>query len=335
MSDLKIGVIGTGNIGKRHIKRIKEVLSGGRIVAVADAIHDSAREVAATYDAGFVEDPMRLISDRDVEAVIVSSWDPSHKEYVIECIKQGKPVFCEKPLATTAADCEEIVKIEMSYGKKLVQVGFMRRFDREYRKLRQSLSDGRIGHPLIVHCAHRNEHIGDEYEDDYIITQCCIHEIDLLPWLLDDEYRRVKMWMPRKTDRIGNTYQDPQIALIETKTGICIDIELFVNCGYGYDIRCQVIGEDGVLDLSDPSVPYIRQSGHKGFPVPLDWEDRFTEAYNTEIQEWINATKNGTLVGSSAWDGYVAAVVADAMITSRDVGDFVNVEMPTPPEFYR
>ncbi len=122
---VRVGVIGAGLIGKEHIRRLTDTVTGARVTAVTDA-------------------------------VLVTSWGPAHAEHVLNAIAAGKPVFCEKPPATTAGDCLRIVEAETARGRRLVQVGFMRRYDTGYQQMKQVIDSGRIGEPLVVHCAHRN-----------------------------------------------------------------------------------------------------------------------------------------------------------------------------------
>jgi myo-inositol 2-dehydrogenase / D-chiro-inositol 1-dehydrogenase len=137
-----IGVIGAGKIGQEHIRRLTETLPGAKVVAVSDAAADRAKEVAArlpgatAYAAG-----EELIAAREVDAVIVTSWGDTHAAYVIAAIRAGKPVFCEKPMATTEADCSAILDAEAAFGRRLVQIGFMRRFDTQYRAMKETIQN--------------------------------------------------------------------------------------------------------------------------------------------------------------------------------------------------
>ena len=333
---LKIGVIGTGAIGQDHIRRITNTLTGGQVVAVTDINLEQAKETVAKYGlkAEVYADGKALIAAKDVEVVLVTSWGPTHEEYVLAAIAAGKPVFCEKPLATTAEGCMNIVKAEVAAGKRLVQVGFMRPYDAGYRALKKVIDDGGIGDPLIVHCAHRNPAVGDSYKTDMAITDTVIHEIDVLRWLLNDDYKTVQVVYPKKTRNASSHLADPQIILMETVKGVRIDVEVFVNCVYGYDIQCEVVGETGIARLPEPNNVPMRSAAKRSVEILTDWKQRFIDAYDVELQGFINGLISGKLTGPSAWDGYAAAVAADACVKAQSTGAIETVSMPERPVFY-
>lgn len=197
---VRVGVIGTGAIGQDHIRRLECKLSGAKVTAVTDVNQDLARKVANTYakQATVYANDRELIAARDVDAVLVASWGPAHEASVLAALEAGKRVFCEKPLATTADGCMRIVEAEMAHGKRLVQVGFMRRFDSGYLQLKQALEQELVGEPLMVRCVHRNVESAESYTTDMAITDTLIHEIDVLHWLLNDEYQHVRVLYPKK-----------------------------------------------------------------------------------------------------------------------------------------
>ncbi|MZB29791.1 inositol 2-dehydrogenase, partial [Salmonella enterica subsp. enterica serovar Kentucky] len=131
---LRLGVIGAGAIGKEHIRRCTQVLQGATVVAVSDINLDNARAAvnALGLKAEVYADGQDVIKAQDVDALIVTSWDPTHEAFTLGAIEAGKPVFCEKPLAMTAEGCRRIVDAEMKAGRRLVQVGFMRPYDEGY-----------------------------------------------------------------------------------------------------------------------------------------------------------------------------------------------------------
>lgn len=336
MNDLRVGLIGCGAIGKDHALRIQNKLQRARIVAVTDVVRESAEKVAQLCDCKVKNIATEIIADPEIDAVVVTAWDPAHKELVLECIKHQKFVFCEKPLATEAKGAEEIIQAEMQGGNRLVQVGFMRRYDKGYRQMKAIIDKGEIGAPLLVHCAHRNVASGKGVTEDFMITQTCIHEIDLTKWLVEDDYDSVRCLVGRTSKEAPEGLRDPQMVLIRTKSGICIDVEVFLNARFGYDIQCQVVGEKGTVSLPDPSYPSVRTGAIKGTQLCTDWSIRFIEAYDVELQEWIDNTIQGTTAGPNSWDGYIAALTADLLIKSRDEGGTeIKLNTPERPVFYQ
>ena len=333
---LKLGVIGTGAIGRDHIRRCSRTLLNSQVVAVTDINLQQVADVVAELGltAEVYPDGHALINAAEVDAVLVTSWGPSHEEFVLAAIKAGKPVFCEKPLAVTAAGCRNIVDAEIAQGRRLVQVGFMRPYDAGYLALKAVIDSGQIGEPLMLHCAHRNPRVGEHYKTDMAITDTLIHELDVLRWLLDDDFVSVQVVFPRKTSKALAHLRDPQIVLLETAKGTRIDVEVFVNCQYGYDIQCEVVGETGIAKLPEPSQVQLRSGAKLSNAILMDWKDRFIAAYDVELQAFIDGVRAGRVGGPSAWDGFAAAVAADACIEAQGSGAIVNVELAPRPHFY-
>jgi myo-inositol 2-dehydrogenase/D-chiro-inositol 1-dehydrogenase len=330
---LKVGVIGTGMIGKDHIRRMTSVLSGVQVVAVTD-VDAAAASRAAPTGAALFPDGASLIAAPSVDAVVVCSWGPTHEEYVLAAIAAGKPVFCEKPLATTAAACLRIVEAEVAAGRRLVQVGYMRRYDVAYRALKAVVDGGEIGAPLMMHCAHRNASVPSFYEKEMAITDTAVHEIDMVRWMFDSEITATSVLVPRKSGN-GGDLQDPLFLLLELATGVLVDVEISVNVRYGYDIKGEILGENGTAALGSLSPVSVRVAGRVSDPVPADWRERFLAAYDVEFQEWIDSVAGGGApVGPSAWDGYAAAVVSDAAVAALRDGDRVPVVLAAKPALY-
>ena len=333
--DVRIGVIGVGMIGQDHIRRITQVLTGGSVTAVNDVDAARAGQVAAGLP-GAVTYPtaQELIADGNVDAVLVASWGPAHEEQVVASIAAGKPVFCEKPLAPSSAACQRIMDAEMTAGRRLVQVGFMRRYDAGYRAMKAALEDGGIGTPLLMHCAHRNPSVPDYFTTDMIISDSAVHEIDIVRWLFGEEIVAASVLTPRRSGHAPESLQDPLILLLETASGGLVDDELFVSARYGYDVRGEVVCETGTVALADVSEVTVRTQNRHSGRVPVDWRDRFIRAYDTELQEWLNAVAAGTATGPTAWDGFAAAVVMDAALEALRTGQRTAVSLSERPEFY-
>ena len=333
---LKFGVIGTGAIGQDHIRRLTHTLVGAQVTAVNDINAENASKALASnrIDAEIFTDPHALIRSPNVDVVVVTSWGPTHEEFVLAAIAAGKYVFCEKPLAVTAEGCRRIVDAEIRQGKRLVQVGFMRPYDPGYVALKKVITSGRIGEPLMLHCAHRNPRVGLNYKTDMAITDTLIHELDVLRWLLDDDYVSAQVIFPRKSSKSHEQLRDPQIVLLETAKGTRIDVEIFVNCQYGYDIQCEVVGETGIAKLPEPSAVLLRSEAARSEAILTDWKDRFIAAYDVELQAFIDGINAGKLTGPSSWSGYAAAVAADACVLAQGSGKVEPIKLPAQPAFY-
>ena len=182
-----VGVIGAGMMGAAHVATLTTAVEGAHVAAVSDA--DPARADAAARDGGAraIADPHELIADPAVDAVVVASFDTTHEEFVLACIAAGKPVLCEKPLATTADACLRVIDAEVAAGRRFVSLGFMRRYDPAYAEIKASLDDGGVGAVLLAHCAHRNAVAPAVYTSEMLITSSAVHEIDVMRWLLGEE----------------------------------------------------------------------------------------------------------------------------------------------------
>jgi myo-inositol 2-dehydrogenase / D-chiro-inositol 1-dehydrogenase len=330
---VRVGLIGAGVMGADHAGTLASAVAGAALSAVSDA--DAARMDAIVARCGAQRthaDPRALIHAPEVDAVLIASPDETHAALVLECLSTGKPVLCEKPLAPSAAECLEIVARESALGRRLVQVGFMRRFDPGYLAMKRSLDARELGEPLLLHCTHRNRSAPPFFNSESPITNAAVHEIDIARWLLDREITSVTVVPSRSTSRAR--IRDPQLILLQTADGLLVDVEVFVNAQYGYDVRGELVCEAGTVALAAPGAVQLRASGTEGFRHAPDWRERFAEAYRAQLQGWIGAVRSGTPAGASAWDGYAATAVADACLASLRTGQPAEVSLAPRPALY-
>ena len=260
---LSVGVIGTGSIGTDHVHRLTRQVAGSRVAAVFDVATERAAAVAAGAGAVACASAEEVIAHPDVDAVVIASPGDAHAEQVLACLAAGKPVLCEKPLAQTAADALRVVTAEAALGRRLVQVGFMRRYDQAYRELKAGLDSGEVGEPLLLHCVHRNASAAPGFTSEMSLTDSVVHEVDATRWLLGEELVAATVVAVRPSPLVGAGIRDPQLVLLETASGVLVDVESFVNCRYGYDVRCEVVGSLGTVSLETPVAGLLTVAGRR------------------------------------------------------------------------
>jgi myo-inositol 2-dehydrogenase/D-chiro-inositol 1-dehydrogenase len=329
-----IGIIGTGKQGADHARRIGSLGDRARLVAVHDLDRDLAQSIAGECGARVAASDQALIEDPEVEAVIVASDTETHVDFVLGCIAAGKPVMTEKPLGITVPTCERVLEAEIAAGRRFTTVGFMRRFDPEYGRLKATVDAGTIGTPLVIHCIHRNPSVPHTHATRQTLTDTVIHEIDIARWLLGEEIVSVALEKPRHRPSVTRQLADPLLVRLEARDGARVDIEVFANAGYGYDVRCEVLGTNGYVAMGPRGHELVtaETAVEQGFPP--DWLTRFRPAYDAEIHSWVESLSDGRPT-ASAWDGYAATVVAEALIRALQTGHREAVTVGPRPDLYR
>ena len=260
---ISAGIIGAGGfIGQEHLKRLTKRIDGVAVTALYDINKEKTDALAAAYGAESMESVDALIASDKVDAIVITAWDGVHAEMTNKAIAAGKPVFCEKPLATTKADCAEIVRIEQAAGRNLVQVGFMRRYDPDYRKIKAILDSGELGKPLMAHCISRTPRIAAGFTNAMQVTNVLIQKIDQFRWLFGEELVRGQMLAARNTKFAADGLNDPQLALMWTESNILIDVERSVHSYYGYKIDMEIVcGKDTIRLPLDTNVNVLMDFG--------------------------------------------------------------------------
>lgn len=319
---VRIGIVGAGVMGSDHARTLQRGVSGATVTAVADPVQDRARAVADETGAHCFNSAEELIASPFVDAVVIASHDSAHAEQVIACLEHRKPVLCEKPLAPTIRECQDLVDRQnvITGGIPLISVGFMRRFHPAYRELKARLEEGTIGQPLMVLSSHRNVTSAPNGDSASTITNSGIHEIDITAWLLNSAIESVSWHAPRTT-ALDSSRQDPQVLHLRTADGVLTSIDVFLNARYGYDVRCEVVGELGTVELARPHLTMISWGLTESRSYAADWRPVFADAYRLQAQAWIDALISGTRPPlATAEDALAATRVAQALVASMNCG---------------
>jgi myo-inositol 2-dehydrogenase/D-chiro-inositol 1-dehydrogenase len=282
-----------------------------------------------------IADPLAAIADPEVDAVVVATPGQFHEAQVLACIERGIPVLCEKPLTMDADSSLAVVRAEDEFaartGRRLVQVGFMRRFDPEYAQLRALIASGEIGEPLLVHCAHRNAAVPPHFTSEMMITDSVVHEVDVARFLLDEEIAAITVLRPKATRHTVPGRSDPLLVLFEMAGGRIVDVECFVSTGVAYEVRTEVVAEDGSamigLDLGIVRQGAGTRGAIRSTGIAPDFRQRFALAYDIELQRWVDAARRGTIDGPGVWDGYAASAVGTAGVEALRSGRRTEVRL--------
>ncbi|MEU9444759.1 Gfo/Idh/MocA family oxidoreductase [Streptomyces sp. NPDC048304] len=332
---LGVAVLGAGHMGADHIRRLDQVVSGARVAAVADPDLERAKEAVAGRDSVTVHtDPVAALDAPGVEAVLIASPGPAHEEALLAAFARGLPVLCEKPMVPDSPGALRVVEAEARLGRRLAQIGFMRRYDAEYRRLKALLDGGTLGRPLMLHCTHRNVSSPAGFTSAMLINSSVSHEIDAARWLLGQELTAVTVLRPTPSAGAPEGLLDPQLVLFETAGGALVDVEVFVNCGFGYQVRCEAVCERGSARIGEEHTMVVTTAGSAREEVAQDYLVRFADAYDHEVQAWVDATRRGEVTGPGVWDGYAASVVAEAGVRALESGGRVAVDLAPRPDLY-
>ncbi|MFD7923147.1 Gfo/Idh/MocA family protein [Streptomyces sp. NPDC059740] len=335
-STLGVAVVGTGRMGADHVRRLATVVSGARVAAVVDVDPERVKRVAATVEGcAAYTDPAAAMADDSVDALLVASPGPAHEATLLAALDRGLPVLCEKPLTPDPESALRVVAAEAGLGRRRVQVGFMRRYDADYLRLKELLAAGTYGRTLMLHNRHRNPASPPGFTDRMTVDDSLVHEIDVTRWLLAEEITAVRALRPAPSGQAPRGLQDPQLFVFETAGGRLVDTELFVNCGFGYQVSCEAVAERGTARIGEDHGLLTNTAGRWGGEITPGFEQRFEGAYDRQVQRWVDATRRGEVEGPSCWDGYAAAAVCAAGVRAQATGERVEVALAERPALYR
>jgi scyllo-inositol 2-dehydrogenase (NAD+) len=321
---LGVGIIGLGRMGRIYASHLAALVQV-RIMSVSDVVPKRAEAIADEFGAGsWTTDYQEILADGGIQAVFVTSPTSTHREVVVAAAQAGKAVFCEKPIALTLEDTDDMIAAVEDRGV-MFQAGFMRRFDRGYAAAKQRIDDGAIGKPVTFKSIGRDPFCPDlEYARPSVsgglILDMAIHDFDLGRWLMDAEVQRVyteggTLAFPQLTS-VGDI--DNAVVNMRFQNGALGNVEVSRNALYGYDIRTEILGTEGGINVG-----YYRHTpllvmtcdGIQYDMVPYIVQ-RFGDAYRAQTQDFTERVLADREPAVTARDARAALVIGLAATRS-------------------
>jgi myo-inositol 2-dehydrogenase/D-chiro-inositol 1-dehydrogenase len=328
MRRVKLGIIGVGEIGLVHATNIVRDVPGAELAAVADLRVEKARECARSLGvAKFYGRPEELLADREIEAVLICTTPDSHAQILIAAAAAGKNIFCEKPLGLEPVEAEKALAHVEAAGV-LLQVGFNRRFDASFRRIKEHIDAGKLGTPHSVHIISRDpEPPGREYYllSGGILLDMTIHDFDMARHLIGDEVVEVYVagstliapWLAEHGDA------DTFAAILKFSRGGVGIISNSCKAVFGYDQRVEVFGELGMVSAGNPlpdTTTIVNEEGHRTPPLLHFFTDRYRASYAEELRSFVDSVSNGTKPVVTGRDGLIGIQIATAARQSMRTG---------------
>jgi inositol 2-dehydrogenase len=324
MPKLGVGVIGVGRMGRRHAENLRFNVHNAELVAVADVDSKAARELASELEIehsyGSTE---ALLSQRNLDAVVIASPPKFHVPALQAAASAGKHIFCEKPLALTLAEADEVESAVERAGV-LLQVGFMRRYDPPYIEAHRRITAGEIGEPVIFKAIGRDREPPPlsyfKSGSGTLFVDAGIHEFDLARWLMKDEVAEVHAFGGAVAcPDIGQCGDlDAGIVNLRFTRGAIGNVENFRQSRYGYDIATEVVGTKATLRIG-----YLQQTAltvltdeHVSHDVVDHFLVRFKEAYLNEVRDFVKRVLADQSPSISVQDARKALAIALAAESS-------------------
>jgi predicted dehydrogenase len=329
MRKLGIGVLGVGEMGRRHAENIRRLVPGARLVAVADVAVTRAKEVAARLEIehsfGSFED---MLAHQDIDCVVIAAPDKFHAQAIRTAAAAQKHILSEKPLALSLADARAALDAVAQAGVHL-QVGFMRRYDPAYAAAMKRIEAGEIGEPVIFKSIGRDKDAPpiSAYQsklNGMLLYNNTIHDFDLARWLMQDEVTEAHTYATVAIRPDVAQYGDIVASVVNLKyrRGAIGNIESFVQSTYGYDIRTEIVGSAGSIlvgSIQQTSAIFLTKNG--GTQTLADhFLTRFTDAYVAEVRDFVGNLLNDRPLRVTGEDGLRALEIAVAAENSYREG---------------
>ncbi len=336
MKMIGIGVLGVGEMGKRHAENLRQRVPGAELVAIADVAAERAKQVAEELEVaksfGSLE---AMLECKEVRAVLIATPDKFHAQGVIAAAKAGKDILCEKPSALSLADANAAVEAVKKAGVRL-QIGFMRRYDPAYAAAMKRIEAGEIGTPIIFKSVGRDKdeppmaayHSGVNGMIFYTNT---IHDFDLARWMMRDEVAEVQSYTTAATRPEVAQFGDVVASLVNLKyeNGGIGNIESYASAVYAYDVRTEILGTKGAIFVGSlQQTPAVFLSARGSSQTLADhFLTRFADAYLAEVRDFVHSLLEDKPVRVTGEDGLQALAIAVAAENSHKQGKAVKVTL--------
>jgi myo-inositol 2-dehydrogenase/D-chiro-inositol 1-dehydrogenase len=318
---LKIGIVGGGRIGKVHCKSISYYVPGAEVKTIADPLKNKELEQFAD-ELGVkhvTKDYRDIINDPEIDIVLVCSSTDTHAQISIEAARAGKHVFCEKPVDHDADKIREVIKVVEESGVKF-QVGFNRRFDSNFKAVKDAIMEGKIGSPQIIRITSRDPEappVSYVKVSGGMFLDMTIHDFDMVRFLsgseADEVYAAGAVLIDPAIGEAGDV--DTAVITIKMKDGTLATIDNSRKAVYGYDQRAEVFGSKGSVSISNntSSTTVISDENgvHQEKPLYFFLE-RYMESFSSEMRAFIEAVKNDTDTPVGAADGLAPVLIGMA-----------------------
>ena len=322
-------------MGTDHIIRINTRMSGAIVTAIVEPDTKRAAEaLKCAPDAKQFANISDAIASGLIDAALVATPGTFHEEVLLPIIAAWLPVLCEKPMTPDVPSALRVVEAEVAGGKKIIQVGFMRRFDEGYIELQKQISSSTLGELLALHCAHRNPSVPDWYGNEMLIADSVSHEIDIVRFLTGSPIISAEVKQLKRNKLAPERLNEPILVLLETESGVIATVEMNVSVQFGYQVITEAVFQKGVSEIGRSNGMTTWEAGRSSTAEHISYLTRFARAYDDEIQSWINAAKIGQIGGPNAWDGYLSVAVVDAGLKSLKTGERVSATYVAKPALY-
>jgi scyllo-inositol 2-dehydrogenase (NAD+) len=334
MDELRIAVVGVGRMGLTHAENLAHRVRDARLVAVTTSSTERAEAVRRCCGAVPVYDNIdQLIKSQSLDAVIISSSTSAHVENVEKCAAAGLHILCEKPLGLTLEDCGRAEDAVASAGVKLM-MGHTRRFDAGYEEAKRLIEAGAIGRPVLYRSISGDVNppppaFADLGVSGGLILDSMYHDIYLGRWLMNDEIIRVYGEGDALIDDDVGSVGDVDNAVVSARFagGAMGTLTASRTTRYGHDLRGEVIGDEGAVQvgrLRKTPVRWLDKSGAHHDAV-FTTPERMGDAFVTMLQSFVDCIKNDTEVPVSSRDGIATLAIAIAARQSIQTGAPVEI----------